>query len=76
MKAKLFAAAAVSAALVSAPAAHAGGTCHTDATAARGDAVTMEGLCFQPATLFHTLIMLILLVGGLLLIARALLPRR
>ena len=30
---------------------------------------------FQPATLFHTLVMLILLVGGLGLIARALLPR-
>jgi len=31
---------------------------------------------FQPATLFHTLIMLTLLVGGLGLIARALFPRR
>ena len=31
---------------------------------------------FQPATLFHTLVMLILLVGGLGLIARALLPSR
>jgi hypothetical protein len=31
---------------------------------------------FQPATLFHTLVMLVLLVGGLGLIARALLPRR
>ena len=30
---------------------------------------------FQPATLFHTLVMLVLLVGGLGLIARALLPR-
>jgi hypothetical protein len=30
---------------------------------------------FQPATLFHTLVMLTLLVGGLGLIARALLPR-
>ena len=29
---------------------------------------------FQPATLFHTLVMLVLLVGGLALIARALLP--
>jgi hypothetical protein len=29
---------------------------------------------FQPATLFHTLVMLILLVGGLGLIARAMLP--
>src|SRR4051812_510944 len=31
---------------------------------------------FQSATLFHTLVMLVLLVGGLGLIARALLPRR
>ena len=31
---------------------------------------------FQPATLFHTLVMLVLLVGGLGLIARALVPRR
>jgi hypothetical protein len=31
---------------------------------------------FQPATLFQTLVMLVLLVGGLGLIARALLPRR
>ena len=31
---------------------------------------------FQPATLFHTLVRLVLLVGGLGLIARALLPRR
>jgi hypothetical protein len=31
---------------------------------------------FQPATLFHTLVMLTLLIGGLGLIARALLPRR
>jgi hypothetical protein len=31
---------------------------------------------FQPATLFHTLIMLTLLIGGLGLIARALFPRR
>lgn len=31
---------------------------------------------FQPATLFHTLIMLVLLAGGLGLIARALAPRR
>jgi hypothetical protein len=30
---------------------------------------------FQPATLFHTLVMLILLVGGLALMARALAPR-
>lgn len=30
---------------------------------------------FQPATLFHTLVMLVLLIGGLGLIARALLPR-
>jgi uncharacterized protein len=30
---------------------------------------------FQPATLFHTLVMLVLLAGGLGLIARALLPR-
>ncbi len=30
---------------------------------------------FQGATLFHTLVMLILLVGGLGLIARALMPR-
>lgn len=30
---------------------------------------------FQPATLFHTIVMLVLLVGGLGLIARALLPR-
>ena len=29
---------------------------------------------FQPATLFHTLVMLVLLVGGLGLIARALAP--
>jgi hypothetical protein len=29
---------------------------------------------FQPASLFHTLVMLVLLVGGLGLIARALLP--
>jgi hypothetical protein len=29
---------------------------------------------FQPATLFHTIVMLVLLVGGLGLIARALLP--
>jgi hypothetical protein len=29
---------------------------------------------FQPATLFHTLVMLVLLVGGLGLIARAMLP--
>ena len=31
---------------------------------------------FQPATLFHTLVMLVLLVGGLGLIARALQPHR
>src|SRR5437764_11389562 len=31
---------------------------------------------FQPATLFHTLVMLVLLVGGLGLMARALVPRR
>ena len=31
---------------------------------------------FQPATLFSTIVMLVLLVGGLGLIARALLPRR
>ena len=31
---------------------------------------------FQPATLFHTLVMLVLLVGGLALIGRALAPRR
>jgi hypothetical protein len=31
---------------------------------------------FQPATLFNTMVMLVLLVGGLGLIARALLPRR
>jgi hypothetical protein len=31
---------------------------------------------FQPATLFNTIVMLVLLVGGLGLIARALLPRR
>jgi hypothetical protein len=31
---------------------------------------------FQPATLFHTLIILTLLVGGLGLIARALFPRK
>jgi hypothetical protein len=31
---------------------------------------------FQPATLFHTIVMLVLLVGGLGLIARSLLPRR
>ncbi|HBY64325.1 MAG TPA: hypothetical protein DEH78_31260, partial [Solibacterales bacterium] len=31
---------------------------------------------FRPATLFHTLIMLILLVGGLALIARSLRPHR
>jgi hypothetical protein len=30
---------------------------------------------FQPATLFHTMVMLVLLVGGLGLIARALVPR-
>jgi hypothetical protein len=30
---------------------------------------------FQPATLFHTIVMLTLLVGGLCLIGRALLPR-
>jgi hypothetical protein len=30
---------------------------------------------FQPATLFHTIVMLVLLVGGLGLIARALVPR-
>jgi len=29
---------------------------------------------FQPATLFHTLVMLVLVVGGLGLIARAMLP--
>ena len=29
---------------------------------------------FQPATLFHTIVMLVLLVGGLALIARALRP--
>jgi plastocyanin len=39
-------------AVVAAPAAHAGGTCHTEPAAARGDAVAMEALCFQPATLF------------------------
>ncbi len=31
---------------------------------------------FQPATLFHTIVMLILVVGGLGLIARAMLPHR
>jgi hypothetical protein len=31
---------------------------------------------FQPATLFHTVVMLVLLVGGLGLIARALLPHQ
>jgi hypothetical protein len=31
---------------------------------------------FQPSTLFNTIVMLVLLVGGLGLIARALLPRR
>jgi len=31
---------------------------------------------FQPATLFHTLVMLVLLVGGVGLIARALMPHR
>jgi hypothetical protein len=31
---------------------------------------------FRPATLFNTIVMLVLLVGGLGLIARALLPRR
>jgi hypothetical protein len=31
---------------------------------------------FQPATLFHTIVILVLLVGGLGLIARALAPRR
>jgi hypothetical protein len=31
---------------------------------------------FQPATLFHTLIMLTLLIGGLGLIARAMFPRK
>ena len=30
---------------------------------------------FQPATLFHTIVMLVLLVGGLGLIARSLAPR-
>jgi hypothetical protein len=31
---------------------------------------------FQPATLFHTIVMLVLVVGGLGLIARAMLPHR
>jgi hypothetical protein len=31
---------------------------------------------FQPATLFHTIVMLVLVVGGLGLIARAILPHR
>jgi len=31
---------------------------------------------FQPATLFHTIVILVLLVGGLGLIARAMFPRR
>ena len=31
---------------------------------------------FQPATLFHTIVMLVLLVGGIGLIARALVPHR
>lgn len=31
---------------------------------------------FQPATLFHTLVMLVLLVGGLGLVARSLLPHK
>ncbi len=39
-------------AVVAAPPAHAGGTCHSGPTAARGDAVAMEGLCFLPTTLF------------------------
>jgi plastocyanin len=42
----------VPAAIAAAPAAHAGGTCHTDPTAARGDRVAMTRLCFQPSTLF------------------------
>jgi hypothetical protein len=31
---------------------------------------------FQPATLFHTIVMLVLVVGGLGLIARAMVPHR
>jgi hypothetical protein len=31
---------------------------------------------FQPATLFHTIVMLVLLVGGLGMVARAMFPRR
>jgi plastocyanin len=39
-------------AVVAAPAAHAGGGCHSDATAARGDRVSLTRMCFEPATLF------------------------
>ena len=37
--------------------------------------ITNLHIYFQPATLFHTVLMLVLLAGGLGLIARALLPR-
>ena len=38
--------------IAAAPAAHAGGGCHSGATAGRGDAVALRQLCFQPTTLF------------------------
>src|SRR5689334_22054400 len=37
-----------------APAANAGGSCHSDATAAAGIRVTLSGLCFGPTVLYVT----------------------
>lgn len=41
-----------------------------------GGVIANLHIYFQPATLFHTIIMLVLVVGGLGLIARAMLPHR